>query len=220
MLPITEIHLPGLTASAAPAPAAPAPDTATPIARRCRWNLTISGKAEYYDAAGTTSIPQSLGEAIVLLYIAAHLPEHFWTSRAPEHEDGMDTVLPFGMDPVSLRRDIAAWAARTFRHDEDAAIMALALQIWVDGHATYAVPIDVPSQKKNGTAPHWTECYVQLLTGGDPEQRHHALHRLSLRDAHAAMHARLHAAGVDCLTASQRAARAAAVESQLSALNL
>ena len=34
------------------------------------------------------------------------------------------------------------------------------------------------------------------------------------------MHARLHAAGVDCLTASQRAARAAAVESQLSALNI
>lgn len=153
MLPITEIHLPGLTTSAAPAPAAPAPDTATPIARRCRWNLTISGKAEYYDAAGTTSIPQSLGEAIVLLYIAAHPPEHFWTSRAPEHEDGVDSALPFGMDPVSLRRDIAAWAARTFRHDEDAAIMALALQIWVDGHATYAVPIDAPSQKKTEPLP-------------------------------------------------------------------
>ena len=153
MLPITEIHLPGLTASAAPAPAAPAPDTTTPIARRCRWNLTISGKAEYYDAAGTTSIPQSLGEAIVLLYIAAHPPEHFWTSRSPEHEDGMDTVLPFGMDPVSLRRDIAAWAARTFRHDEDAEILALAALIWVDGHATYAVPIDASAQKKTEPLP-------------------------------------------------------------------
>jgi hypothetical protein len=57
------------------------------------------------------------------------------------------------MDPVSLRRDIAAWAARTIRHDEEAAAMALAALIWVDGHATYASPIDGPAQKKTEPAP-------------------------------------------------------------------
>jgi hypothetical protein len=41
---------------------------------------------------------------------------------------------------------------------------------------------------------------------------------MPLRTVHAAIHARFHAAGVDCLTAAQRAAREAAVESQLSAL--
>jgi hypothetical protein len=74
------------------------------------------------------------------------------------------------MDPVSLRRDIAAWASRTFRHDEDAAIMALALQIWVDGHATYAVPIDVPSQKKTEplpTGPSATSSYSPEETPGN-----------------------------------------------------
>jgi hypothetical protein len=34
------------------------------------------------------------------------------------------------------------------------------------------------------------------------------------------MHARFHAAGIDCVTSAQRAARAAAVDAQLAALNL
>ena len=152
MLPI--LSFPTLTGPAAPTtPAAPPVIPDAPLATRCPWNLTIAGKAEYYDAAGTTSIPQTLGEALVLLYICAHPPEHFWQARTPEHEDGTDSALPLGMDPVSLRRDIAAWAARTIRHDEEAAAMALALAIWISGHATYALPTDAPAQKKMDPPP-------------------------------------------------------------------
>lgn len=148
MLPILSFNTPAFEQ-----PESPGQPIATdgPLATRCPWNLTIAGKAEYYDAAGTTSIPQTLGEALVLLYICAHPPEHFWQARPPEHEDGTDSALPLGMDPVSLRRDIAAWAARTIRHDKEAEAMALALRIWVDGHATCALPTDASAQKK--TAP-------------------------------------------------------------------
>jgi hypothetical protein len=124
-----------------------------PLATRFPWRLTIAGKAEYYDAAATNYLPQSLSEAIVLLYICAHPTEHMWQARAPEHEDGVDSVLPLGMDPVGLRKSIALWAARSLRHDEDAELMALALQLWVDGHATFATPTDGSAQKKTDRLP-------------------------------------------------------------------
>ena len=215
------IDFPGLpgTAPATQPSAAPA-QLDGPLATRFPWRLTIAGKAEYYDAAATNYLPQSLSEAIVLLYICAHPTEHMWQARSPEHEDGVDSALPLGMDPVGLRKSIALWAARSLRHDEDAEVMALALQLWVDGHATFATPTDGSAQKKNGSAPHWTESYINLLTDGDPARRDYVLHRMPLRDAHAAMHARFHAAGIDCVTSAQRAARAAAVDAQLAALNL
>lgn len=143
-------HEPAVKDSLTP-PAPPQLDG--PLATRFPWRLTIAGKAEYYDAAATNCLPQSLSEAIVLLYICAHPTEHMWQARSPEHEDGVDSALPLGMDPVGLRKSIALWAARSLRHDEDTEVMALALQLWVDGHATFAAPADGSSQKKTDPRP-------------------------------------------------------------------
>ena len=150
--PIVDFQgLPGTAPAAQPASAPAQLDG--PLATRFPWRLTIAGKAEYYDAAATNYIPQSLSEAIVLLYICAHPTEHMWQARSPEHEDGVDSALPLGMDPVGLRKSIALWAARSLRHDEDAEVMALALQLWVDGHATFATPVDGSAQKKTDRLP-------------------------------------------------------------------
>jgi hypothetical protein len=131
--------------TAAPAPAV---NLEKPLISRFPWRLTIAGKAEYYDAAATTSIPQTLSEALVFLYVCAHPTEHFWSPRTPEHEDGSDSALPLGMDPVSLRRAIATWAASAIRHNEEGEAHALALKLWVYGHATMATPIGDAPQKK------------------------------------------------------------------------
>lgn len=148
------IDFPGLSGAAPAAQPSAAPEQLDgPLATRFPWRLTIAGKAEYYDAAATNYLPQSLSEAIVLLYICAHPTEHMWQARSPEHEDGVDSALPLGMDPVGLRKSIAMWAARSLRHDEDSEVMALALQLWVDGHATFATPVDGSAQKKTDPLP-------------------------------------------------------------------
>lgn len=136
-------------AMAAPTAApAPAVNLDKPLISRFPWCLTIAGKAIYYDAAGATSLPSTLSEALILLWICAHPTELCWQSRAPEHEDGVDTALPLGLDLVELRRQIAVWADQSIKHSEDSSALLLAQSLWIHGHATFAVPVEEAPQKK------------------------------------------------------------------------
>ena len=143
------IDFPGLSGAAPAAQPSAAPAQLDgPLATRFPWRLTIAGKAIYYDAAGTTTIPHTLSEALILLWVCSHPTEQAWQSREPEHEDGVDSALPLGLDLVELRRHIAKWADGALRHDEDVAAVLMAQTLWIHGHATFATPTGEPAQKK------------------------------------------------------------------------